>query len=237
MSKRHQVIFVAGSSGAGKTTHCRLFTEKYYPNIVHIGAGKLIREFVKTWLGRADNPANQELAKNFDQKMKAGQLVDPIILWQKLILPALGRIGTDQIALIEGFPRDQSNLEVVKKDKQVEILGMVYLTISKEEAALRRQQQHKEEVRPEGEKAEAGREKYDTLILDVLRYFNSLKRLKVVDVSSRDIKRNQRTFADAIFYTVALATFDNQKTRRLNSSSSAKSIKKAPLSEEVVAVS
>lgn len=205
MSKRRQVIFVGGSSGAGKTTHCELLAKRYPEGITHIGVGKLLREFVENNLY---HPSSQKkLAQLFNQDMKAGRLSDPKIIWKNIILPAILKSDISKIIIIEGFPRDMKNLNVALESPKIEILGLVYLSVNQQKATERREQQKEEQSRPEESEAEAGRKNYDCLVIDVLEYFHSIKRLRIIDVSSDDIGRNQRRFAETIFYVIALANF------------------------------
>ena len=99
MEDKYKVIFIVGPPGAGKNTQCDKLVEKY--NFIHFGAGDLLREEIKR--GTEDG----KLIKSI---MSEGKYV-PTKITCDLIKKAMDNFGKDKIFLIDGYPRNQENID------------------------------------------------------------------------------------------------------------------------------
>lgn len=96
---RPKIVFVLGSPGAGKGTQCQKIVENF--GYVHLSAGDLLREERK-------NPGSEygELIENY---IREGKIV-PVEITCSLLENAINSSGKDKF-LIDGFPRNQNNLD------------------------------------------------------------------------------------------------------------------------------
>jgi len=105
MSTLPKVVFVLGGPGAGKGTACTYMVEKL--GMVHLSAGDLLRA--------ERNREGSEFGELIQQYIKDGLIV-PIAITCKLIENAMNKSiqdsnGEKDVFLIDGFPRNQENLE------------------------------------------------------------------------------------------------------------------------------
>uniref|UniRef100_A0A8D0H6N1 Nucleoside-diphosphate kinase n=1 Tax=Sphenodon punctatus TaxID=8508 RepID=A0A8D0H6N1_SPHPU len=102
------VVFVLGGPGAGKGTQCARIVEKY--GYTHLSAGDLLRDERK-------RPGSQygELIENY---IKDGRIV-PVEITISLLKRAMDETMTTNAQknkfLIDGFPRNEDNLQGWKK--------------------------------------------------------------------------------------------------------------------------
>lgn len=96
---RPNVVFVLGSPGAGKGTQCQKIVEHF--GYVHLSAGDLLREERK-------KPGSEygELIENY---IREGKIV-PVEITCSLLENAINSSGKDKF-LVDGFPRNQNNLD------------------------------------------------------------------------------------------------------------------------------
>ncbi|XP_018576924.1 UMP-CMP kinase-like [Anoplophora glabripennis] len=96
---RSKVVFVLGSPGAGKGTQCQKIVENF--GYVHLSAGDLLRDERK-------KPGSKygELIENY---IREGKIV-PVEITCSLLENAINSSGKDKF-LIDGFPRNQNNLD------------------------------------------------------------------------------------------------------------------------------
>lgn len=94
-----KVVFVLGGPGAGKGTQCQKIVEHF--GYTHLSAGDLLR-------AERNNPGSQygELIENY---IKEGKIV-PVEITCSLLEKAMTESGKDKF-LIDGFPRNQNNLD------------------------------------------------------------------------------------------------------------------------------
>lgn len=120
--KKPKVLFVLGGPGSGKGTQCELMTEHF--KFEHLSTGELLREEVK---------AGTELGKEIEGYMSKGEMV-PGDVPVNLIRKAMERKGWNKVYLIDGYPRNFSNVEkwdeVMKDD--INVVGILSLTCSEE---------------------------------------------------------------------------------------------------------
>lgn len=120
--KKHKVLFVLGGPGSGKGTQCELMTEHF--KFEHLSTGDLLRAEVK---------AGTDLGKEIDGYISKGNMV-PGDVPVKLLKKAMESKGWSKVYLIDGYPRNFSNIEnwdeVMKND--VNVMGVLYLSCSEE---------------------------------------------------------------------------------------------------------
>ena len=99
MAEKYKVIFIVGPPGVGKNTQCDKLVEKY--KFVHFGAGDLLR---------AESKKDTEDGKLISSLISQGQIV-PVKITCGLIKKAMDESGKDKIFLIDGYPRNQDNID------------------------------------------------------------------------------------------------------------------------------
>ena len=113
MEDKYKVIFVIGPPGVGKNTQCDKLVEKY--NFIHFSTGDLLR---------AEISKETEDAKLIKSIMSQGKYV-PVKITCNLIKKAMNNYSKDKIFLIDGYPRNQENI-----DGWMEIFGNNYKLIT-----------------------------------------------------------------------------------------------------------
>merc|ERR1712223_1946660 len=99
--KKPNVVFVLGGPGAGKGTQCSNLVKDF--GVVHLSAGDLLR---------AERNSGSDDAELINNYIKEGKIV-PVAITVGLIKKAMEKnmgLGRDQF-LIDGFPRNEDNLE------------------------------------------------------------------------------------------------------------------------------
>ena len=99
MKNKYKVIFVVGPPGDGKNTQCDKLVDKY--NFVHFSTGDLLREEISK---------GTENGKLIKQIMSQGKYV-PVKITCGLIKKVMDNYSKDKIFLIDGYPRNQDNIE------------------------------------------------------------------------------------------------------------------------------
>ncbi|CAD6996370.1 unnamed protein product [Ceratitis capitata] len=97
--KKPQIVFVLGGPGAGKGTQCSKIVERYH--FVHLSAGDLLRE------ERARE--GSEYGTLIEDYIRNGKIV-PVEVTCSLLEKAMQNSGKNRF-LIDGFPRNQDNLD------------------------------------------------------------------------------------------------------------------------------
>jgi len=100
-SKKPRVVFVLGGPGAGKGTQCAHIVERF--GFVHLSAGDLLR---------AEREKGGPVGEMIDTLIREGQIV-PIKVTLDLLRSAMEASMAQGkfLFLIDGFPRNQDNLE------------------------------------------------------------------------------------------------------------------------------
>ncbi|XP_065345726.1 UMP-CMP kinase [Cloeon dipterum] len=99
MTSKPGVVFVLGAPGSGKGTQCEKIVDKF--GFVHLSAGDLLRE-------ERNTPGSQYGAL-IEGHITAGTIV-PVEITCSLLEKAMLKSGADKF-LIDGFPRNQNNLD------------------------------------------------------------------------------------------------------------------------------
>jgi UMP-CMP kinase len=111
-----KVIFVLGAAGSGKGTNCEKLVEEF--GFCHISTGDLIRKEIQR-----DGP----YAAQFNNIITNGNLV-PSSLLIELLEYEMNKHLTDTIFLIDGFPRNEENLQIwfEKIGNSVEVISVLF---------------------------------------------------------------------------------------------------------------
>ena len=110
---KYKVIFIVGPPGVGKNTQCDKWVEKY--KFIHFGAGDLLR---------AEAKKDTEEGKLVNSLISQGKIV-PVKITCSLLKKAMDESGKNNIFLIDGYPRNQDNI-----DGWNEVFGTNYTLIS-----------------------------------------------------------------------------------------------------------
>ena len=113
MENKYKVIFIIGPPGVGKNTQCDKLVEKY--NFIHFSAGDLLRGEISK---------GTEKGKLIKSIMTQGKYV-PAKITCNLIKNAMDNYSKEKIFLIDGYPRNQENI-----DGWIEIFGDNYNLIT-----------------------------------------------------------------------------------------------------------
>ena len=96
---KYKVIFIVGPPGVGKNTQCDKLVEKY--KLIHLGAGDLLR---------AEAKKDTEEGKLINSIISQGKIV-PVKITCSLLKKAMDESGKKNIFLIDGYPRNQDNID------------------------------------------------------------------------------------------------------------------------------
>lgn len=94
-----KIVFVLGGPGAGKGTQCQNIVQHF--GYVHLSAGDLLRE--------ERNRSGSQYGELIETYIREGKIV-PVEITCSLLENAMNTSGKDQF-LIDGFPRNQNNLD------------------------------------------------------------------------------------------------------------------------------
>ncbi|XP_037091998.1 UMP-CMP kinase-like [Pollicipes pollicipes] len=103
-SNKFNVVFVLGGPGAGKGTQCARIVAEY--DFVHLSAGDLLRA--------EHQRENSKYGAIIDEYIKDGNIV-PVAITCKLLEQAMQQSRSNKF-LIDGFPRNQDNLDGWEKE-------------------------------------------------------------------------------------------------------------------------
>uniref|UniRef100_A0A3Q2PPF2 UMP-CMP kinase n=1 Tax=Fundulus heteroclitus TaxID=8078 RepID=A0A3Q2PPF2_FUNHE len=109
LTMKPKVIFVLGGPGAGKGTQCSKIVEAY--NYTHLSAGDLLR----AERGR-EGSADGQLIDNYIKEGKIVPVEITIRLLRKAMEETMKADETKSYFLIDGFPRNEDNLQGWKRD-------------------------------------------------------------------------------------------------------------------------
>jgi len=126
------VIFVLGKPGSGKGTQCEKLIDQF-SSCKHLSAGDLLRE------KRKENDSTSELIENY---IKDGKIV-PVAITISLLQARMEQLQTASsnrlLFLIDGFPRNQDNLDGWEKQMHgvSKVHNVLFFNISDEVATQR----------------------------------------------------------------------------------------------------
>jgi len=146
------VVFVLGGPGSGKGTQCERIVKEY--GFTHFSVGDLLR---------AEKASGSKIAKLIDEYIAEGKLV-PARIPVKLIKKAMKNAGWEKNHyLVDGFPRNQENLEAWEKifKEKVEVKFTLYYECSFETMEKRIMERSKTSGRSD-DNPEAIKKRFDT---------------------------------------------------------------------------
>lgn len=124
----YNVIFVLGGPGAGKGTQCEKIVEEY--GYVHLSAGDLLRQ--------ERNRQGSQFGEEIQSHIKNGTIV-PVEITCSLLRRAMEKSEGKDTFLIDGFPRNQDNLEGWKKAMdEISVVKMVLFFNCSEDVCVQR---------------------------------------------------------------------------------------------------
>ena len=95
------MVFVLGGPGSGKGTQCHLLAEHF--GFVHLSAGDLLVR---------ERDSGSEDGSTISECIKEGTIV-PVEITLKLIKRELDNFPSTTTFLLDGFPRNEANLQVM----------------------------------------------------------------------------------------------------------------------------
>lgn len=107
-SSGHEVVFVLGGPGSGKSTICKKLAAMSGNHFVHLSVGELLRQKQQT---------QSKLGTMIKHCIEQGNLVPPEVV-VTIIRQAISNIGPQKLILLDGFPRDYDNIRVWEEDMQ-----------------------------------------------------------------------------------------------------------------------
>ncbi|CAG2193538.1 UMP-CMP kinase-like [Mytilus galloprovincialis] len=125
---KYNVMFVLGGPGAGKGTQCEKIVKEY--GYVHLSAGDLLRQ--------ERNRQGSQFGEEIQSHIKNGTIV-PVEITCSLLRRAMETSEGKDTFLIDGFPRNQDNLEGWKKAMdEISVVKMVLFFNCTEEVCIER---------------------------------------------------------------------------------------------------
>ncbi|OQV15740.1 UMP-CMP kinase 2 [Hypsibius exemplaris] len=173
--KKPNVIFVLGAPGSGKGTQCEMIRKDL--NFVHLSAGDLLRVERET-PGSVNGAAILEHMKN-------GTIV-PVEITCTLLENAMLKSGEKNF-LVDGFPRNQDNLQgwIKQMGDKTNLLFVLFLEAPEELCTKRilSRAANASVVRPD-DNVESMRKRFQTYINDtmpIIEYYHSKGLVRKVD--------------------------------------------------------
>lgn len=165
------VIFVLGGPGAGKGTQCEKIVKKF--GYIHLSAGELLRE------ERAIGSENGDLIESC---MKEGKIV-PVEITINLIEKAMKKNCVKKF-LIDGFPRNQDNLQGWNKvmEEKVLLKCVLYFECTEDECKRRIMERAKSSDRLDDnlESLKKRFQNYVTQTVPVIQHYEELGLVKKI---------------------------------------------------------
>ena len=120
------VVFVIGGPGCGKGTQCKRIVQNF--KYQSFSTGDLLRQYVKD---------KKDGYEEIDNQMKEGKLISSSTLMKVLKEYILN--SRNKKILVDGYPRNQENVDVWEKEMKdlVEVKGALYIEVSNEEMKKR----------------------------------------------------------------------------------------------------
>lgn len=122
MSKKPGIVFVLGAPGSGKGTQCERIVSNF--GFVHLSAGDLLRE--------ERNTPGSQYGDLIEGHIRGGTIV-PVEITCSLLETAMNKSGASRF-LIDGFPRNQNNLDGwnTAMSEKVEFLFVLFFDCAQE---------------------------------------------------------------------------------------------------------
>ena len=124
--EKPRIVFVIGGPGCGKGTQCKRIVQNF--KYQSFSTGDLLRQYVKD---------KKEGYEEIENQMKEGKLISSTTL-MKVLKEYIVNSRNKKI-LVDGYPRNQENIDVWEKEMKdlVEVKGALYIEVSNEEMKKR----------------------------------------------------------------------------------------------------
>ena len=124
--EKPRIVFVIGGPGCGKGTQCKRIVEKF--KYQSFSTGDLLRKYVQE---------KKDGYEDIDSQMKEGKLISSSTI-MKVLKEYIINSPTKKI-LVDGYPRNQENIDVWEKEMtdEVEVKAALYIEVSNEEMKKR----------------------------------------------------------------------------------------------------
>ena len=124
--EKPRIVFVIGGPGCGKGTQCKRIVQNF--KYQSFSTGDLLRQYVKD---------KKEGYEEIENQMKEGKLISSMTL-MKVLKEYIVHSRNKKI-LVDGYPRNQENIDVWEKEMKdlVEVKGALYIEVSNEEMKKR----------------------------------------------------------------------------------------------------
>ena len=126
VGEKPRIVFVIGGPGCGKGTQCKRIVQNF--KYQSFSTGDLLRQYVKD---------KKDGYEEIDNQMKEGKLISSSTLMKVLKEYILN--SRNKKILVDGYPRNQDNVDVWEKEMKdlVEVKGALYIEVSNEEMKKR----------------------------------------------------------------------------------------------------
>lgn len=173
------VVFVLGPPGSGKGTMCQKIVEKF--GYTHLSAGELLRQ--------EQCVPGSKFGDVIANHIKNGTIV-PVEITCRLLEQAMKKSGMGKF-LIDGFPRNQNNLEGWNKEMsgRVNLQFVLFLQCPEETCVDRCLKRGQEGSGRTDDNVESLRKRFRTYTKDTLaivEYYDTLNLVKKADASPND---------------------------------------------------
>ncbi|XP_067634869.1 UMP-CMP kinase [Eurosta solidaginis] len=174
--QKPQIIFVLGGPGAGKGTQCSKIVERY--QFVHLSAGDLLRE--------ERVREGSEYGSLIEEYIRNGKIV-PVAVTCSLLEKAMKTSGKQRF-LIDGFPRNQDNLDGWKQQMgdKVDLKFVLFFNCSEDkciERCLARGQSGSGRSDDNLESLKKRIQTYNNDSMPIIKHFEQLGQVKQIDAS------------------------------------------------------
>ncbi len=166
-----KLILIIGPPGAGKSTECKLLTEKHKDDIDSYSVTNIIKDKI------AENSA---IGKIMNRYVLAGDLVPGDLIMHEVI--DLIKNGSKDIVLMDGLPRGLNQMktlgDAIHMDDNIQLVSVIEIKVSKETARKRRlsDSASQEEINIFEHKMDV----YDALLEEIEDYYKKDNLLTVI---------------------------------------------------------
>jgi adenylate kinase len=167
-----KLILIIGPPGAGKSTECKLLTEKHKDDIDSFSVTNIIKEKI------AENSA---IGKIMNKYVLAGDLVPGDLIMHEVI--DLIKNGDKDIILMDGLPRGLNQMktlgDAIHMDDNIQLVAVIKIKVSKETARKRRLADNASQK--EIDVFEHKMDVYDALLEEIEAYYKKDNLLTIID--------------------------------------------------------
>ena len=175
-SGKPTVVFVLGGPGSGKGTQCAKIVDEF--KYEHLSTGDLLRE---------EAQKGGELGDRLKATMEEGKLVSSAMLVELLKKAMKDRGWEKSKFLLDGFPRNQENIDEWEKQigKEAHVRFVLYINVSKDVMKERLLARGKESGRAD-DNEETIMKRFDTFekeSLPIIKFYEKKKLVREIDSS------------------------------------------------------